>query len=288
MAVLGAGWISLFLFTALLAILLSQTPMGDAVLRPRKGAGIPLMILVCLAYAAPFGATILGWVAVVRIRRWPGWLYGMGLALLDGLWFPLLFLDGLIGLGWWLFLNKATPAHWWVAVDFDPTRSYPLSGILAWCGLLTFLTSVVVDAALVWWVVRWVCKPRRRGVGAVPVADASRRPPAFWSRDRVRRTLSWGGLAILASLVLWVIFWRVPWGPWTEGWRVRVRMATRTGTSVVRIAPNETPVIRIDVRRRGTPEAVNNTLERSLLVVDGKQYRLRSRGVDGMKSQFRP
>lgn len=278
LAVLGAGWISLFLSTVLLVILVGQTPLGDAILRPRRGIGIPMMILVGLAYAAPFGATMLGWIAVVRIRRWPGWLYGMGLALLDGMWFPLLFLDALIGLGWWLFLNQATPAHWWVAAEFDPTRSYPLSGILAWCGLLTFLTSLVVDGALVWWVVRWAYKPRRRGVGAVPVADASRRPPPFWSRDRVRGTLGWAGVAMLTGVLLWAIFWRVPWGPWTEGWRVRARLATRMGTSSARLAPNQAPVIRIDVRRRGTPETANHTLERSLLVVDGKPYRLRNLG----------
>ena len=43
-------------------------------------------------------ATILGWISVSQIRRSAGRLYGLGLAVFDGLLFPLLALDGLVGL----------------------------------------------------------------------------------------------------------------------------------------------------------------------------------------------
>ena len=48
------------------------------------------------AFIAPFGATILGWVAVTQIRRFAGKIYGLWLAVFDGLFFPLLALDALI------------------------------------------------------------------------------------------------------------------------------------------------------------------------------------------------
>ena len=51
----------------------------------------------------PIGATLLGWLSVKAIQRSGGRLYGMRLAVLDGLMFPLLLLDCLIaGLFWWL------------------------------------------------------------------------------------------------------------------------------------------------------------------------------------------
>jgi serine/threonine protein kinase len=49
-----------------------------------------------LFWTAPVGATILGWVAVSQIRHSAGKLYGMWLAVFDGLLFPLLTVDGLI------------------------------------------------------------------------------------------------------------------------------------------------------------------------------------------------
>ncbi len=49
-----------------------------------------------LFWTAPVGVTILGWVAVSQIRRSTGKLYGLWLAVFDGLLFPLLALDGLI------------------------------------------------------------------------------------------------------------------------------------------------------------------------------------------------
>ena len=56
---------------------------------------LPFMVL---GVSAPFGTTILGWIAVAQIRRGAGKLYGLGLAVFDGLLFPLLLLDAVIGM----------------------------------------------------------------------------------------------------------------------------------------------------------------------------------------------
>jgi len=42
------------------------------------------------------GMTALGWLAVTQIRRSAGTIYGLGLALFDGLLFPLLVFDFLV------------------------------------------------------------------------------------------------------------------------------------------------------------------------------------------------
>ena len=49
------------------------------------------------AFIAPLGATLLGWIAASQIRRSDGKQHGLWLAVFDGLLFPLLALDGLIG-----------------------------------------------------------------------------------------------------------------------------------------------------------------------------------------------
>ena len=64
--------------------------------------------LVAIIGIASFCTTILGWIAVAQIRRSAGKLYGMGLAVFDGLLFPLLALNFLIG---WLVLEILFVAH---------------------------------------------------------------------------------------------------------------------------------------------------------------------------------
>ena len=65
-----------------------------------RGSGMPgfLELLILLPFSllgltAPFGTTILGFVAITHIRQSSGRLYGMGLALFDALLFPLLLLN---------------------------------------------------------------------------------------------------------------------------------------------------------------------------------------------------
>lgn len=102
-AIAGAFWAPMFLLI-FLAVMFWLQPV--AVRQPGQLASEPEIswwqwlfrfTLLPLGLAAPFGTTILGWVAVSQIRHSAGRLYGLGLAVFDGLLFPLLALDGLIG-----------------------------------------------------------------------------------------------------------------------------------------------------------------------------------------------
>jgi len=65
---------------------------------PPKSWRIAVFTLGTLAVAALLGMTTCGWLAVTHIRRSSGSLYGLGLALFDGLFLPLLALDGVVTL----------------------------------------------------------------------------------------------------------------------------------------------------------------------------------------------
>ena len=62
---------------------------------------IPVIALLTLYVTAPFCASSLGGVAVSQIRRSKGRLYGMGLALASGLFYPLLALDAVMTVAIW-------------------------------------------------------------------------------------------------------------------------------------------------------------------------------------------
>ena len=64
-----------------------------------------IMGFMGLVLIAPLVTTILGWVAVIQIRRSDGRIGGLKLALFDGLVFPLLMLDSMVT-GLWVFLQK--------------------------------------------------------------------------------------------------------------------------------------------------------------------------------------
>ncbi|MGC9944564.1 MAG: hypothetical protein ABSE48_22300 [Verrucomicrobiota bacterium] len=49
---------------------------------------------ILLGIVSPLGMTALGWLAVSQIRRSAGTLYGLALALFDGLFFPLFIVNG--------------------------------------------------------------------------------------------------------------------------------------------------------------------------------------------------
>src|SRR5205807_4493317 len=101
MAVIGAIW-AVFFFIAPVLYFAHSVPGADY-----SGAAWWQMVLrvtlLPLGFSAPFGATILGWIGVVRIRRSAGKIYGLGLALFDGLLFPLLALDAALGFLWYNF-----------------------------------------------------------------------------------------------------------------------------------------------------------------------------------------
>jgi len=71
---------------------------------------LALFPLLAVAFTAPFGATILGLIAISQIRQSLGKLYGMPLAIFDTLVFPLLLLDALIVGGTTAVMTRAGTA----------------------------------------------------------------------------------------------------------------------------------------------------------------------------------
>jgi serine/threonine protein kinase len=105
LAIIGAAWAPFF-FIYFLWWISSATVEVPGGARP-SGLGLfhvlVLLVMLPLAFTAPFGTTIVGCIAISQIRRSAGKLYGAGLAVFDALLFPLLLLDGfVIGLFWWV------------------------------------------------------------------------------------------------------------------------------------------------------------------------------------------
>jgi serine/threonine protein kinase len=147
MALVGAIWSGIGLLTVVLAVLFE---LKDSL------AGKMLLLIVL---TAPIGTTILGWVAVAQIRRSAGKIYGMGLAVFDGLFFPLLALDALIG-GFWLLIQKAVnPYHQMIPI---------------WA-LLMFATIAGIDLLTV----RWVWRAMNKSVATL-VPPMIQKPDRFW------------------------------------------------------------------------------------------------------------
>ncbi|MEY4916514.1 MAG: hypothetical protein RL616_427, partial [Verrucomicrobiota bacterium] len=97
-AIVGACMAFLFLFLSIplwILVLRSFIKASNSV--PVGGASIIFFLLMgVLGLAGAGGTTLLGWVAVSQIRRSAGKIYGMWLAVFDGLFFPLLILDAVI------------------------------------------------------------------------------------------------------------------------------------------------------------------------------------------------
>lgn len=105
MAVVGFVWGGLFVLTAALSLLTVPVLVvqGGEYAGPTWWQMVLRFTLLPAGLSAPIGTTLLGWLSVKAIQRSAGRLYGMRLAVFDGLMFPLFILDCLIaGLFWWL------------------------------------------------------------------------------------------------------------------------------------------------------------------------------------------
>ncbi len=159
LAIVGACWSPFFfmafvgMFTVHLAI---HTTQGEPL--PYQGPNLIqqffIGILILLGALAPFGTTICGWIAITQIRRSSGRLYGLGLAVFDGLLFPLLALDGLITWAWWQLIEVAFPEF--VNGSLVSLKSGGEISLHSVALILTLLTCVVADILISWFVWRKV------------------------------------------------------------------------------------------------------------------------------------
>ncbi|MDB6170867.1 MAG: serine/threonine protein kinase [Chthoniobacteraceae bacterium] len=136
-AIAGACWAPAFFIMFLLMFTVQTTESTD----PAWWQYALRFTLLPLGLTAPFGTTILGWVAVSQIRRSQGRLSGLGFALFDGLIFPLLVLDSLIFLfaarGIGPVLERLLTESGWRLSDLR----LPIYGMLivGVCGLVDYL-----------------------------------------------------------------------------------------------------------------------------------------------------
>ena len=145
-----------------------------------------LIIIYALGFTAPFGTTILGWVAVTQIRRSAGNLYGLWLAVFDGLLFPLLVLNLLIGDFTYAILLAIGKL---VAPDL---HGGPGTG-------LVILFSLLIAIPFDWLIIRRVWRVVNKDGAVAPPAEPGRKKS--WGRTFA---VSLGTLVLL--LVLFTLF----------------------------------------------------------------------------------
>jgi len=206
-AISGACWAALFLVIFPLIFLLYRgvDPHSDAQLHSVWAPKLMMLLVVIFGIAAPFGTTILGWVAVSQIRRSAGKIYGMGLAVVDGLLLPLLVLDaGMVS----AIVRVSSHQH-----QINPPESgHPYGGFNEVDGsllLLILAACFVVDYFIIREVWRAVCKPagyqnsNRTGIMENPVHSSLPTSPPMGATEKKIRDLVKGpalGMIIVGQL----------------------------------------------------------------------------------------
>ena len=153
-AIVGAAWAPL-LFIFLILMFFHTGPVTRIPGTPPPGpsalAIVARFTLIPLGLFAPFGVTILGWVAVSQIRRSNGRLWGLGLAFADGLLFPLLLLDVLIYLFWRVTIAVVIAwKAWGIGAFGRPSYSQADQN-----PMLIFVLAAFTALAVDWLIARW-------------------------------------------------------------------------------------------------------------------------------------
>jgi hypothetical protein len=190
-AIVGTLW-AFFVLGLLPMLVWHQVPAGQHT-GPAWWQILLMTALIPTGLTAPFGTTILGWIAVAQIRRSAGKLYGLGLAVFDGLLFPLLAVDGLI---FWLSWGGLTILTRLVRdADHGPT---PLG-----VALVGTLISLIADFFIVRHIWHAVNKPLS---GEMP-PTATPTPAEREAGNSRKRRLAFGGAAILAIVLTGLFVW---------------------------------------------------------------------------------
>ena len=137
-------------------------PAGEYTPPPRWMTFLAILVTTISA-SAPFATTILGWTAVAQIRHSGGRLFGLGLALFDGLLYPILALDCLIG--WLIRQSLDLYVNFYAQGDM---RTRPLAQFISdermpIFGFLTAAICAFLNVILIAWVWR-SCRRTSQGV----------------------------------------------------------------------------------------------------------------------------
>lgn len=188
-AIVGAAWAPLFFITFFLMFtphIVQGEYHGPSAWQVLFG-----IVMMSVGGTAPFGTTILGWVAVGQIRRSGGKINGLGLAVFDGLLFPLLALDVLI----WLVITQGIVAPLLQSGNLERYREQLQSAGTIWA----LVMCVIAD----FFIVRAVWRSVARGPDAPSSAS---RAPSVESRP-TWRTAALVSVMIVVCAVLGAILY---------------------------------------------------------------------------------
>jgi serine/threonine protein kinase len=122
-AIIGAIWAPWFFTTAFFFFVHDVQVQGPGAAESQMMTGLAKLaavVLIAVALTAPFGTTILGAISLSQIRRSGGRLTGLGLALFDVLFYPLLVLAGLMAWFWyWFYCDLLLPRHGGPLTSFE-------------------------------------------------------------------------------------------------------------------------------------------------------------------------
>jgi serine/threonine protein kinase len=188
-----AGAAGAFFFLVMVVWLILDPELSDNVFstsNPWKEFFYKLALPVGIA--AVLATTFMGWIAVAQIRRSAGRLYGMGLAVFDGLMLPLLGLDAAVFLIL-VFAAKAIAA--WRGLDGSMFAS--LWDMALWAAILG-LSICWIDYLIIRLVWKRVSPPKTAGE-SVPGDDTSARKNLFLV------SVALGGAAVLLVPTLTIL-----------------------------------------------------------------------------------
>ncbi len=209
-AIVGACWAPLGLLAAIWLRAITGQPVGQwsSMTGPDKLGFVLTEALGIVGFLGTLGTTILGWIAVSHIRRSAGKRRGLGLAVFDGLLFPLLALDVaillIVGNLW-----RANP----------PEVSHPAGRWLAEHEFIFALLALLIGGLVDWLIIRavWRAVSSHGSLPKIPPDDQSATEmrtqaetfpstvpvgpaaPAFVER----RLFHWEGITRFRSPVAW-------------------------------------------------------------------------------------
>jgi predicted Ser/Thr protein kinase len=157
-AVFSVLWIPFFYVMLLLAFVSGPNVTGMMKLLVLAG----MAVIACAGFTSPIGATVLGWTGLRSISRSGGKLRGLPAATFGAAYFPVMAVNMLLGLSFFLAMKAAT-VNW--------TRTPPGAlNVWMWVGVLAVWAGLCLAAD--YWLVGWAWRvgserEKRRGFGWV-------------------------------------------------------------------------------------------------------------------------